>query len=84
MDMAKEKLTFEQALERLERIVANIEQGKVSLEDSIEKYAEGIGLVKQCRRILDAAEKKIQILAAQSGGQANVEGELDDQDTDEA
>ena len=82
--MAKEKITFEQALERLEQIVSNIEEGKVSLEDSIEKYAEGIALIKQCRQILDAAEKKIQVLAAQAGGQAHVEGELDDQDADDA
>ena len=82
--MAEEKLTFEQALERLEQIVANIEEGKVSLEDSIEKYADGIKLIKQCRQILDAAEKRIQVLAAQAGRHADVEGELDDQDNGEA
>jgi len=83
-NMAKKKMTFEQALERVEHIVADIEQGKVSLEDSIEKYAEGIKLIKQCRQILDAAEKKIQVLAVQGGRQADVEGELDEQDADEA
>lgn len=78
--MAKKKLTFEEALERLESIVANIEEGKVSLEDSIQKYAEGIGLIKQCRQILDGAEKKIQVLAAETGGGVAVSGELQEQD----
>ena len=61
--MDKQKLTFEEALERLEDIVSQIEEGKVPLEESIEKYAEGIKLIKQCRAILDTAEKKIQLLA---------------------
>ena len=44
--MAK-KPTFEQALEQLEQIVAEIEQGKVPLEESIEKYAQGVRLIQQ-------------------------------------
>jgi exodeoxyribonuclease VII small subunit len=75
--MAK-KLTFEQALEQLEQIVAEIEQGKVSLEDSIEKYAQGVRLIKQCRSIMDSAEKKIQLLAQGADGQVEIEGELDE------
>ena len=68
--MAKEKLTFEEALEKLEAIVTAIEEGEVPLEESIDKYAEGIKLVRQCRAILDKAEKKIQLLAkAEAGGE---------------
>ena len=37
----EQKLTFEEALEKLETLVTEIEEGKVSLEESIEKYAEG-------------------------------------------
>ncbi len=72
------KLSFEQALAGLEKIVTEIEEGKVSLEESIEKYAQGIALVKQCREILDRAEKKIQVLAKGEGGQAEVTGELEE------
>ena len=79
--MAK-KLTFEQALEQLEQIVSRIEQGETSLEESIEKYAEGIVLIKQCRKILDAAEKKIQLLSGAETGQLTPAGELDDIDVD--
>jgi len=62
------KMTFEQALAKLEEIVSKIESGEVPLEESIEKYAEGIKLIKQCRSILDAAEQKIRLLAKGEAG----------------
>jgi len=74
----KEKLTFEQALAKLEEIVSAIEEGEVPLEQSIDKYADGVELVKQCRQILDRAEKKIQLLGRGEGGQLEVTGELDE------
>ena len=74
--MAEQKVTFEQALQKLEQIVSGIEQGKVSLEESIEKYAEGIKLIKQCREILEAAEKKIQLLNKEQGEILKPAGEL--------
>jgi len=74
--MGKQKLTFEQAMEKLESIVGQIEAGDVSLEESIDKYAEGIGLIGQCRGILDAAEKKIQLLAKREDGALAGAGEL--------
>jgi exodeoxyribonuclease VII small subunit len=82
--MAQQKMTFEQALSKLEEIVTQIEEGKVPLEESIEKYAQGIGLIKQCRAILDGAEKKIQILAKGEGQTLEVSGELADPDSDAA
>jgi exodeoxyribonuclease VII small subunit len=86
--MAKEKepdkLTFEQALEKLEAIVSAIEEGEVPLEESIEKYAEGIELVKKCRAILDRAEKKIQLLGRGEGDTLAVTGELEEPEGDGA
>jgi exodeoxyribonuclease VII small subunit len=73
--MAK-KLTFEEALKALEEIVAKIESGQVPLEKSIEMYAEGIALVKQCRAILDSAEGKIQLLAKGEGESLEPAGAL--------
>jgi len=67
--MAKQSKTnvkFEKAVERLEQIVEAIEQGKIGLEESIEKFEEGMGLIRQCRTVLDDAELKIQKL--QSAG----------------
>ncbi|MFP3937495.1 MAG: exodeoxyribonuclease VII small subunit [Phycisphaerae bacterium] len=73
---AEQKVTFEQALEQLERIVEQIESGEVSLEESIDKYARGIKLIKQCRSILDEAERKIQVLAETENGELSESGEL--------
>lgn len=71
-------LKFEEALSKLEEIVSQIEAGKVSLEESIDKYGQGIALIKQCRSILDQAEKKIQLLGRGEGEQLQVEGELEE------
>jgi exodeoxyribonuclease VII small subunit len=76
--MTKQKVTFEQALGKLEKIVEQIESGQIGLEDSIASYEEGIRLIKQCRTILDAAEKKIQLLAKAEGDQLASAGELED------
>ncbi len=77
--MTESKMTFEQALARLEKIVSEIEAGKVPLEKSIEKYAEGIALIKQCRAILTSAESKIKLLTASEGQALEVAGELDEE-----
>ena len=71
-------LKFEEALATLEQIVSQIEEGKVSLEESIERYGQGITLIKQCRSILDQAEKKIQLLGRGEGESLQVEGELEE------
>ena len=79
-DTAEVKLSFEQALERLELIVTEIESGRTSLEESIDRYAQGTKLVKRCRAILDQAEKKIQLLAKGDGDELVDAGQLEDQD----
>jgi len=78
--MGKAKLTFEKALEALERIVSEIEAGTVPLEESIEKYAQGVKLVERCREILDSAEAKIQLLTKGKGNSLEEAGELTDED----
>ena len=70
------KLTFEEAMANLEQIVSEIEEGKVTLEKSIDRYAEGISLVKQCRSILDQAEQKIQLLSKSESGELSPAGDL--------
>ena len=66
--MAKKKLTFEEALKQLETIAEQIERGTIGLEESIDKYEEGMALVKQCRDILSKAELKIQQLQQRADG----------------
>lgn len=62
--MAKDKIKFEQALRRLEQIVAAIEQGQIGLEDSIKQFEEGMALIRQCREVLADAELKVRQLQA--------------------
>ncbi len=66
--MAKKKVTFEEALARLETIAEQIERGEIGLEESIGKYEEGMALVKQCREILSRAEHRIQQLQQRPDG----------------
>lgn len=76
--MAKQEPQFEEALAKLEQIVSAIERGEVSLEESIDKYAQGVKLIKQCRKILDTAEKKIKLLTEADGGVLTATDELDE------
>lgn len=66
--MAKKKPTFEEALKQLETLARHIEQGQIGLEESINKYEEGMTLVKQCRDILSKAEHKIQQIQQKADG----------------
>ncbi len=54
------KLSFEQAIKRLTDIVSKIEDGQISLEQSLNQYEQGMELIKHCRDILQKAEKKIE------------------------
>jgi exodeoxyribonuclease VII small subunit len=60
--MNRKKVSFEEALKQLETIAEQIEQGQIGLEESIEKYEQGMALVKQCRDILSRAELRIEQL----------------------
>jgi exodeoxyribonuclease VII small subunit len=61
--MAK-KMSFEQALGRLEEIVRRLEEGEVPLEESIKLYEEAMKLGTMCKGILDEADQRIQQLTA--------------------
>ncbi len=64
-----EKLTFEQAVQRLRQIVEKVESGQVALEESIEQYEVGGKLIQHCRQILDKAEHRIETLTKDLDGQ---------------
>jgi exodeoxyribonuclease VII small subunit len=70
------KPTFEQYLAELEKIVSQIESGQIGLEESIQRYEKGTRLIQQCRTILDAAEKQIQLLAKSEQGELAVDGQV--------
>ena len=55
--------TFEESLEQLERSVRQLEDGKLGLSESLQCYEEGVRQLKLCYRGLEAAERKIELLA---------------------
>ena len=68
------ELNFEDAMNRLEKIVEQMESGKLPLEDLIVRYEEGMNLVKICQERLANAEQKIEIIARNSAGKPVVKG----------
>ena len=62
------ELTFEDAIENLEKIVGELETGKLSLAESVKKFEEGMKLSKHCNEILNNAEKEITILLEKDDG----------------
>lgn len=68
-----EELTFEQAMENLEKIVRELENGNLSLDESVKKFEQGMKLSKHCNEILNKAEKDITILLEKENGEINEE-----------
>lgn len=65
--------SIESSLGRLEEIVDEIEQTPPPLESLIERYEEGMKLLKVCREKLDAAEKRIEIITRSGRGETQLE-----------
>lgn len=61
------KANFEDNMEKLEKIVSELEKGDLNLDESISKFEEGIKISKDCNKILEDAEKKITILLEKDG-----------------
>jgi exodeoxyribonuclease VII small subunit len=61
-------MTFETAMNRLETIVQQLEQGRISLEEAIKIFDEGMSLYRLCQSQLQEAEKKIETLAKTEEG----------------
>jgi exodeoxyribonuclease VII small subunit len=65
--------TFEESLKKLETIVDQLEKGELPLEESLKLFEEGVGLSAVCKRELDAAEGKVQLLIKQRDGALRTE-----------
>ena len=63
----KPKDSYADVVERLEKIVAQLEGGTLSLEDSLERFAEGVQLVKRGEKLLTDAEARVEQLLSQDG-----------------
>ncbi|MFW5451592.1 MAG: exodeoxyribonuclease VII small subunit [Methylophagaceae bacterium] len=62
----RKKLSYEQAVTELESLVVRLEQGDISLEESLKLYESGVLLTRDCQQSLQAAEQKVQMLLQQS------------------
>ncbi|MCX5679759.1 MAG: exodeoxyribonuclease VII small subunit [Candidatus Omnitrophica bacterium] len=62
------EMKFEDALKKLEKIVGDLENGNISLDEALEKYEEGIRLSKVCAKKLEIAKKKVEILLKAEDG----------------
>ncbi len=65
--------TFEESLKQLEKIVDQLERGDLPLEESVRLFEEGVRLSTACKRELDAAEGKVQILMKERDGSMRAE-----------
>jgi exodeoxyribonuclease VII small subunit len=74
---------FEQALARLETIVSELEKGDLSLDDSLRIFEEGIKLSKACLKMLDDAERKVEILIQDKDGRKRLRALSLEEDEDE-
>lgn len=61
------EFSFEEALQELEQLVSSMEEGELSLEDSMKAFEKGIKLTRECQTALQKAEQKVQILLNESG-----------------
>ncbi len=62
-------VSFEKALEKLEKIVEDLETGELALDTSLKKYEEGVKLAKTCQGQLDEAKEKVETLMKDEKGE---------------
>ena len=74
---ADENFHFENALQELENLVGTLEEGDLSLEESLQQFERGVALTRSCQKALNEAEQKVQILLEKNG-----ENSLEDFESD--
>jgi exodeoxyribonuclease VII small subunit len=69
MSKKKSATLFEDSLRELEQLVSQLEQGDISLEESLKSFERGVTLTRICQKALQEAEQKVQILIEKNGTQ---------------
>ena len=69
---------FEEAIEQLGTIVLELEEGKIGLEESLERYEEGVKLLRQCSDVLNGVQRRIELLSGVDGDGNPIAEPLDD------
>ena len=73
MSIQENNKDFETSLKKLEKIVSDLENGDLPLEESIKTFEEGVKLTKHCQNLLSKAELKIQKLVESKDGSVDLE-----------
>lgn len=64
----QKKQTFESSLQELEKVVRGLEEGDLSLEDSLKLFEDGVKLSRECQERLNQAERRIEVLLKDEDG----------------
>ncbi len=67
------KKSFEEQIQELEKIISELENGNLNLDESVVKFEEGMKISKECNKMLENAEKKITILLNDENGEKKEE-----------
>ena len=71
--MVKKKQSFEESLVELEAVITELEAGELPLDKMLERYEKGVKALGLCRKLLDEAEKKIELLVKDKDGKLKPE-----------
>ena len=67
----KKNMTFEESISKLEGIVKMLEDGNLSLDESLSSFEEAIGLVKVCNEKLESAQRRVKVVVESADGIVN-------------
>jgi exodeoxyribonuclease VII small subunit len=76
-----EPQSFEDAMQRLDAIVAKLEEDKLPLDEMLARYEEGVALARYCGEKLETAEQKVRLIAQTADGSVNLEDFDDSEET---
>jgi exodeoxyribonuclease VII small subunit len=72
---------FENTLMEIQQIVAKMEEGKLSLEESLAYFERGIKLTRECQKALESAQQKVEILLKENGKEKLKQFNTDDDES---
>jgi len=76
---AKKSYPFEASIEKLEKLVEKMEDGDLTLEESLKVFEEGVKLTRECQQALADAEQKVRVLMEEGGEVKSTDFEVDDE-----
>ena len=82
MSQSEKNPSFEASLEELEALGERMEDGELSLEDSLKTFERGMALAKSCQTALDKAEQRVEQLSEEDDSESSTDD--DDESEDEA